>query len=372
MPLKPALDVLTEREQWNLKGTEIAKIGAIPKTVFKSVEIEVVSMEPMEGGIVLFVRAWDSKGLPIGFGADGSVEIERIRRFNPPIYVEDGTKTIISADFRGFTKEIVGLREDFVGALLKDLAHTISIIGKSGEKIVRGKIGNTTTTLNPDNSNEDSQPGRVSVNETFTTIRTSTGTRTVDLGGPNNVILEMSATTNQYDYMERLIFQFDGSAIPDADTISSATLSFYTSATGGHLIGGNASIDKVDASQISATTPDLSDYNYAKWSAVSQSSSTISIATLHGSAGYKDFTLNATGIGNISKTGRFAFGFRFEADLTNTEPTWVSGNYDYFQAYQHEDADTAKYPKIVIVHSSGGATPLTKAPYHQLLMLGVG
>lgn len=352
--LLTSMSALSEKDKATAKGVEITKIKNIPKTRKGEYYIEVVSINAIEGGVEVFARAWDANNNPIGFGKDGTVEIERFRIFNPPITVPDGTKTVKPTGFKDFTYEEEGMKEDIPQALLNDLRHTISVKQQkfNGSKIIAGKIGNTTDTYYSSNSADDSQPGRVTVNETFATIRAGAGTRNVDTAGPNNIVFEMSATTNQYDYLERVIAQFDASAITDTDTIDSATISLYTTATGGELIGGNINVDRV--SGISATTPASTDYAIARWDSTNQSDTTMTVATMNGSAGYKDFTLNATGLGNVSKTAVFGFGFRFSGDQSNTAPSWVSGNYDYYQAYQHEDADSAKYPKLVVEHSAVG------------------
>ena len=51
-------------------------------------EIEIVKTNLIEGGIEVFARAWRD-GNQIGFGADGSVDVERFKVFNPPILVLD-------------------------------------------------------------------------------------------------------------------------------------------------------------------------------------------------------------------------------------------------------------------------------------------
>src|SRR3989344_2016473 len=49
---------------------------------------EIQSVQKIEGGIEILARAWKD-GKQLGFGKDGSVEIERFKIFNPPILVDD-------------------------------------------------------------------------------------------------------------------------------------------------------------------------------------------------------------------------------------------------------------------------------------------
>ena len=65
-------------ERVDIKSAEIAKINSIARTSRKNYDIEIVSMNTTKGGVEVFARAWAEKG-QIGFGTDGSVEIERFR-----------------------------------------------------------------------------------------------------------------------------------------------------------------------------------------------------------------------------------------------------------------------------------------------------
>ncbi len=104
-----------------------------------------------KSGIELFAKAWrDDKQL--GFGKDGSVDIERFRIFNPPILVDDPNGEIV----REWTDEETGLlkqrklREDPLQAIKEVIAHNVTLVGKNNGKIVIGKVGNTTSTFYPD------------------------------------------------------------------------------------------------------------------------------------------------------------------------------------------------------------------------------
>lgn len=104
-----------------------------------------------QSGIELFAKAWKGDK-QLGFGKDGSVEIERFRIFNPPILVDDPNGDIV----REWTDEKTGelkqrkLREDPIEAIRQTVAHNVKIVGKENAQIVIGKIGNTTSTFYPD------------------------------------------------------------------------------------------------------------------------------------------------------------------------------------------------------------------------------
>src|SRR3990167_11140747 len=142
----------TAREKANLKGQEIAKLFKVPKTQVGDYWIEITELKAIENGVELYARAWDAHG-QIGFGKDGSVDLERFVFINPPILVNDPNGSIIreSLDDNGKVRQRK-LREDPKQALLESLAHTISVKTQkfNDSKIIAGKLGNTTTTVYPD------------------------------------------------------------------------------------------------------------------------------------------------------------------------------------------------------------------------------
>jgi hypothetical protein len=84
----------TPKEKANLKGREIAKIKKLARTKRKGFDIEIVKTKAIEGGVEVFIKAWKD-GKQVGFGKDGTVEIERVRLFNPPILVADKSGDVV-------------------------------------------------------------------------------------------------------------------------------------------------------------------------------------------------------------------------------------------------------------------------------------
>jgi len=147
----------TASEKSRIKSAEISKhdFKGVYDNAKYGVKIEIVgSPTPIEvngqHGIELFARAWQGNQ-QLGFGADGTVEIERFRIFNPPILVDDQNGDIIRkwTDTDGNLHQRK-LREDQLQAIKETLAHTIKQVGKDNNKIVVGKVGNTTSTFYPD------------------------------------------------------------------------------------------------------------------------------------------------------------------------------------------------------------------------------
>jgi hypothetical protein len=105
--------------------------------------------------------------------------------------------------------------------------------------------------------------------------------------------------------------------------------------------------------KVTTITPATSDYNITNHATVDQ-------ATRVAISGYTvntetSLTLNATGRGNINKTGTTNFGFRFSFDMDNTTPAGTSGSQRVFP-YSSEEAGTTKDPRLVVEHSASATT----------------
>src|SRR3990167_7351815 len=92
--IRDLLENKTGKEKANIKGQEIAKqVVSVARTNVKSsgadFDIEVVETKAIEGGVEVFARAWTPDGKQVGFGKDGSVDLERFVFINPPILVVD-------------------------------------------------------------------------------------------------------------------------------------------------------------------------------------------------------------------------------------------------------------------------------------------
>ncbi|OGZ13424.1 MAG: hypothetical protein A2942_01090 [Candidatus Lloydbacteria bacterium RIFCSPLOWO2_01_FULL_50_20] len=351
-PLTPALENLPATERATLKGEAIAQIGSIPKTLHGDYWIEVTAMNPIEGGVELFARAWDTNDDPIGFGQDGTVETERFRIFNPPILVDDPNGTIVRTWTDEITNEVKTrtLREDPVQAITETLLHTISLVGREDTQINAGSVGNTTDIFYP---STDGRAYRIPASETFATIRAGAGQ-----GSPTGetsaaaVTLQASGTSNQYNVLTRGFFLFDTSPI-GTDSISSSTLSLVASNTS-FFDDFTDSVGVVAATTASDSDVANSDFegtvgNTTRWA------TDRTIASLaHDDATYNSWTLNATGIAGINKTGITKIGLKSALDIDNTAPTWgseLASNVIFYFA-DNEGAGTTADPKLVVVHSA--------------------
>ena len=196
------LEGKTPAERADIKAAEIVKrmpVGTYDNSTY-GLHIDIQNIEKIDGGIQIFARAWKDDN-QLGFGADGSVEIERFRIFNPPILVDDPNggivRHIMDAETGG--QKDRRLKEDPVAAIRASLAHTVSLVGKEGARIIVGKRGNTTDTFYPI---LDGRSDRGSVTESFSSLRNGAGTSAqYDQDGTWVAELDARTTSNMWGYM---------------------------------------------------------------------------------------------------------------------------------------------------------------------------
>lgn len=324
-------------------------------------EIEIVDSNIIEGGVEIFARAWRD-GEQIGFGVDGTVDVERFRIINPPILVPDENGEILREWTDIDTGELQSrtLREDPEEAILQSLTHTIGITGKSGTTIVPGSVGNTTTTVYPAAGNTEPWDGMVriqSANTTFSALNNQTtgqnayATETVTMG----IRIQSSTTSDQFAQIARGVFGFDTSAV-GADSISSAVLSFYGN---GSVLSalGHVDIEVVSHTPTSESSISTADYNYSKYGTTSLATAinTASFST----SGYNDFTLNASGQAYINGSGNTFFATFTAWEKADTfGGSWASSSSTQVNVYHADQTGTSSDPKLVIVHAAAASTSI--------------
>lgn len=347
----------TATERANIKGREIAKINSIARTKRDAYDIEIVSMEAIEDGVQVFARAWKD-GKQIGFGADGTVDMERFRIFNPPIMVPDKNGTYERKNEKGEVMD--KYREDPKEALLQVIEQNLSVMKNvhDSENIIPGKQGKTTSTFypnaDPESTSVDGPVAFRNQNDTWANVRGGAGNYSDDSSaGQAAAEIKHSTTSNNFSFIYRGILLFDTAPITDTDVISSATLSVY-----GYIkfaSTGNSPTINVFASNPSSNTS-LTNADYT-----TLGTTALSTAITYGSfndAGYNSFSLNSSGLALLNVSGVSKYGTREATyDATNTAPTWRSDENDGFR-YKFADASgTTQDPKLVIEHSIGSVAP---------------
>ena len=360
--IKDIISNKTVKEKVQIKSQEIAKLNHVGKFKDKDLDVEILSLQAIQvgeqHGVELMARAWKD-GKQIGFGSDGSVEIERFRIFNPPILVEDPNGTIEQKHTSPEGEvRVRKFKEDPKKAIQQVITHNISLVGKGGEKIIKGKIGNTTSTFYPAaglNSPVDGG-GRVIEDTSWANLRDNVGTSFDDEAETSIWSgFQDSTTNNQWVQIYRLITLFDTSTI-STDDISSATWSIYAISKSTNAGGGN------NHNVYSATTAANNDIVNGDITLTSFGSTTFStgITTTNiTTSAYNDYAFNASGLAAINKTGISKFGFLMEADVTGSAPTNNNNgvaDFDRVECSAADTAGTAQDPKLVVVHGAATTT----------------
>lgn len=146
-------------------------------------------------------------------------------------------------------------------------------------------------------------------------------------------------------YLGRIGMTFDTSALTSSATISSAVLSLYGTSTYFINDSGTSAVIVAFApsSNNNLVTSDFGTFSYTSFAS-------IALASLSQSA-YNDFTLDANGIANISKTGISRFGCITEVDRAVT--TIGTGD-TVFNFLPADTSGTSQDPKLVITYTLGG------------------
>lgn len=328
--------------------TKLNKITALDCKGFNSIgtiQTDIQSVSKIDKGVEVFAKGW-LNGTQVGFG-DGTVEIERFRIFNPPILVDDpkGTITISTTDSKTNLTTVRTLREDPVAALQQVVAHLVKTTGRKGN-IIKGKVGNTTDTYYSD-SNGNGYTGRSTAGESWASLRGGTGNESGSGVDNYSGYNQTNAGLTLWVELIRGLFPFDTSALPDTDTITSATFSVYGKTKQDFLSQSVCAVLGVQASNTAVANSD-----FQSNAGVSQASSTNITITSWLIEAYNDFPLNATGLAAISKTGFTNLGIQLTGDNTNTEPSKSSATAASVYNYLSGTAGTTKDPMLVVVHSA--------------------
>ncbi|MCL9971949.1 MAG: hypothetical protein NBV63_00885, partial [Candidatus Pacebacteria bacterium] len=364
--VRPFHERVAEKPQ---KEKETLKGGAISDALQSRVgvrirgaryDIELVSIEPIPSGVEVHARVWDKDGVQIGFGRDGSVDVERFRFFNPPILVPDKQGDIVR-EVRDTAKGVVynvRYRADPGAALIESLEHVVAVKKQAfgPENIVPKKVGNTTSTFYPASGGTAPVDGLVrydpsATGGTWATARGNAGTGANHTDSYLSVRLRGATTANQWRTLDRSIAGFDTAALPDSDDVAAATLSVYGAFKNntGSYGGLKVVVDYTAPASTNALV--AGDFNVTRWDSVKQSNAEISFASWN-TSGYNDYELNATGFAKVSKTGLTWFGFRTDSDLNNSEPGWENNVESDAGFYAADNVGTTADPKLVVEHSA--------------------
>lgn len=364
MKLENLLKNKDSKERASLKQKEIAKVAFRGKYKKDKLEIEIIDIKKIEGGVSVFVKVWKEKK-QLSFGPDGSVEIERFNIYNPPILVPDENGKIIRIDkgdkFLGVETKIFKYREDPKEALLQVIESNILSMKNvhSDKSFEKGKVGQTTSTFYPAAGANSPVDGYIR------------GQNSSDLGwnavhdltdnGPSGLV-DVTATTingaliyyfssNGSVQIHRGFILFDTAAL-GTDTIDSATVTVNVTTATTQGGGGGANHKFCVFQSNPASNNNLVSEDFDQVGSIdspTKGSDELTIAT-----GTQVFTLNATGRGWIDGAGITKLGTRNKWDYDDVSFPNYSKSYAIYNSA--DAAGTTQDPKLVVEHSAPAAT----------------
>jgi hypothetical protein len=348
----------------DIKAAAIASVGTFAREKASSFDVELAEVSEVKGGVMTLVRAWRGDE-PVGFGPDGSVEVERIFIYNPPILVPDFAGEVVRIG--GRIPTAYRYREDTKAALLESIRQALKVKPdiSDSRRIVKGKVGSTTSTFRPAAGNTDPIDGtlsRTGVNQTFGNICTGNGTGADATTSPGTAsALVSTSTSNQFSDLYRSIFLFDTSAIPAANTVSAATLTLTGDVKANNL--GSNGIVIVGSAPAANNALASGDFQTMSKTAFC---SAVAYAALATGAGTTDFNFNASGIAAIAKdTGaRTKLGSMSDWDQSGTfGGVWGSVLFNYWDVYHADAAGTTQDPLLTVTHAAAGDTQEWLSPF---------
>lgn len=343
---------LIKAEQMSFKGQEIAKTLSKGKFTQNNIEIEIVDFRTIEKGVEVYARAWKGNQ-QLGFD-DGTVDIERFWFVNPPIKVPDSTGSIVRIYNEGTPKETTRrFREDPEEALKIKLFRRVNEFGKSNNKIIAGKRGNSVGTID---ASHDAQFNRdvTDPEETWADLINSDGLQIRQ----DNLVIQISAgqTTDKFERWSRSGFTFDTSGI-GSDTVDTAKLVLYAQGSAERTGLGDANLNVTDFNPADDSSYVVDDGDIANWGSVDWSDDKLLSSWVETDNTGNEFILNSSGIASINGSGNTVLGFRIEWDIdvpgsgdSAFTGTWTSSGLTDVRIY-FEDEDTND-PELVVTHSA--------------------
>ena len=218
----------------------------------------------------------------------------------------------------------------------------------SARKLTLADVMFTVTTVFPDPDPEtttfDAKYRRINDADYATAHDAADASSSQDAAAEINNVRQDNASK----LIERSIFGFDTSSIPDLDVISAATMTLFAQGQAVNDVDNDNINIYSHSGPASSTSASLGDYNVTKFGSTGWATA-IDIGTgWNTSVGAaNDFVMNSTGIDGISKTGVTWIGNRTTQDASNTAP---SGN-NSVACYTADQTGTSTDPTLVITHA---------------------
>lgn len=227
--------------------------------------------------------------------------------------------------------------------------------------VIGSGLRGATTTVYPDPDPETTTVDGYIQNFTSTSWDTVHDATSGTAGDSNGALFIESGKLGAAEILiRRSIVLFDTSSITDTDTIDAVTLDVYPTDLPNGDNDGDDFIAVVTSTPASNTAVANGDYdqvgdavdNPTEQHDVGERKDLTSMST----GAYTAFTFNATGRGNIDKTGVSKFGLREGHDIIDSPYAGANSSRNRLQCSSADNAGTSQDPKLTVTHSAGGAT----------------
>lgn len=350
------VSLASDKNSWKVAAESLRDTDSF--VVLDDYNVKVESVQANNDELAVYVKATDALAEPIGFGSDGTVEIERFRFVGDlPQYVTDYSE-IPTLECDNVDKQLCWLeyplRHDPELAFRQQLEHTISLVGKDGGNIVDNKVGNTVTTVysdaDPETDTFDSELWYLNAaGVTWASARTANGTATDDdKSTVSGIQWKIDDESGKVQTLYRAKHGFNNPQIDAGDDIDSVIVSFYgTAGADPHNDDFEVALtnDGSHGSDTAATNSDFENVGNTEYA------SRIAYDSFSQS-GYNDFTLNAAGLAAFNKNSENWYSvIEGKYDLDNTSPT-LDGSVDWTYLRWYGADNGSNKPKMVITHST--------------------
>lgn len=169
---------------------------------------------------------------------------------------------------------------------------------------------------------------------------------------------QSSSDVSNFANIGRVFILFNTASLTSSAVVSAGTVSMYCTNSSNGINDGKDYVTIVTSSPASNTG--LVDDDFDQCGAISnptKQSNDIDISGVSTSA-YQDWTLNATGISNISLTGITKFGAREGHDQENSSVTGSGSRANWLELTAAENAGTSQDPKLVVTYTTVSPSPL--------------
>lgn len=333
-------------------GDSSAKSVAVADEMYKAMKKQTFPINYTDGTTAISIKRidYDLSVAKWGVWIDATRDGQEVHTHSPVWIVNSPYEVVVSSSTDTIrNEEIVTLKESPLEAAQQVLSGYVS-------RQPLGIAEGDDVLLVYTSGNGDGDLIEYNKDLTWTNLIAAT---TADIAEPDgaqgSIWLRASHTTNQFKHLARVYMEFNSSALPDDCTINSAIVG-----TTGHISTvttlGVPALSLVGFNPATNGTAVFADFNKFSNTRYATDISGGSWST----SGYNNFTLNAAGIGNISKTAYTNTGIILSWELDGFGGIWEDYQQILFYIQTQEHGTTGQpFIEITYTPAAGGSAPVS-------------